>query len=956
MPAELDQYWSHIREESRGNRKSFRLGVGLFFRSVLCLFFVGPLAGFSQELNDFRFSVQDGLPSAEVYQIKQDQNNFYWIATDRGVSRFDGITFETFTTHDGLCNNTIFNIFPDQNGRIWFSGHTGCLSYYEHNAFHPYAYNDTLLKYLHGEFPNSIYVDRNRNVYINGSYYSFVVDSLGNLTPQAETSTAFNTLSLNWDIGEEHVQRSMTSGDLIDHVKWVKGNDTLYYDLDGQRVEVHNTSSLDVISHDSAIIVAADTVVFILTPNGNVSSVRLTDVITNGLYLDKNNSLWVGTYDGCYEFKNMDLTSKPVRHFKGLPISSIYVDQEKGHWFSTLNDGLRYIPHRPNRFIEIPKTFKDQFFNYVFLSNGGIYIASSTGQVLKLKDAHFEPSHLFHQLLDVIYDSEREEVLLFSTFSTYKWNNKGEVLDLGYLGHNGYIDKSGRYIFFNRGGLGDRHLWVVQTQNLDTLHRVPKTSFAGGLNSSSSKSGLFLSSVKSTFRWDYKTEKLTDMKLVNPYFNNRIFEQKQFYEFNLFTSAGQGVLLYKEDHNYEIGTKHGLISDYCDELFIDENVVWLGSGNGLSKVTFDPQNRSSYKITNYTSGSGLKTNEIRGICRFKDVMLILNPTGLNLIPVQDRMEQYPLPKAAITRVSRVGDNENLLPDQKLKYNENNITVWYGASTVRFRNELLFECLLIGSDTQRFLTTNREIRFFDLAPGNYSFSVRSSLKHGGQTGVEDHFSFEVIPAFWQTSWFKVLLAALLVFLSVGISYYVINQRRKKVNLLRLNEISELKAEVANEKLEREKLATRHLKESFDSKNREMVSLTMMIGEKNAVLQAVRNKIKMLRSTSRSERSKSIQELLSVITQSGAKEKNWDTFLQHFNTVHPKFIDNLRSNYPDLTSGELKYCAYIKINLSNKDVASLLNVTPKAVDMAKYRIRKKMGLKAEERLSTFLFNRS
>ena len=84
-----------------------------------------------------KYTVDDGLPGNEIYDIIQDSKGFIWVATSNGVARFDGNRFEKFTVENGLPDNEILKITEDFKGRIWFTSFTGPLSYYDgtvHNA------------------------------------------------------------------------------------------------------------------------------------------------------------------------------------------------------------------------------------------------------------------------------------------------------------------------------------------------------------------------------------------------------------------------------------------------------------------------------------------------------------------------------------------------------------------------------------------------------------------------------------------------------------------------------------------------------------------------------------------------------------------------------------------------------------------------------------------------------
>lgn len=74
----------------------------------------------AQEFSRIHYDIKDGLPSTTVYDITQDKDGFIWLATENGLSKFDGIHFKTFTTRDGLPDNAILKVHGDKKGRVYF--------------------------------------------------------------------------------------------------------------------------------------------------------------------------------------------------------------------------------------------------------------------------------------------------------------------------------------------------------------------------------------------------------------------------------------------------------------------------------------------------------------------------------------------------------------------------------------------------------------------------------------------------------------------------------------------------------------------------------------------------------------------------------------------------------------------------------------------------------------------
>src|SRR4051812_11505488 len=112
--------------------------------SFLSLFLLLILQSSAQQLQPAfkHFTTDDGLPSSETYRIRQDRKGFIWIATDKGVSRYDGYSFQNFSLKDGLPDNSVLNIIEDLSGRIWFIPMSLKLSYWDGDKIVSYKYNN----------------------------------------------------------------------------------------------------------------------------------------------------------------------------------------------------------------------------------------------------------------------------------------------------------------------------------------------------------------------------------------------------------------------------------------------------------------------------------------------------------------------------------------------------------------------------------------------------------------------------------------------------------------------------------------------------------------------------------------------------------------------------------------------------------------------------------------------
>ena len=133
--------------------------------SILIVYFLFQTILFAQIPGFTQFNNNNGLPSNTVYDISQDENGFIWIATDYGLSRFDGLSFKNFTIADGLPDNEILYFFKDSKQRIWLVGFNGKLGYLQNNKFYNSS-NQSFLKDLNfNTFVSDIFEDSKNNIW-----------------------------------------------------------------------------------------------------------------------------------------------------------------------------------------------------------------------------------------------------------------------------------------------------------------------------------------------------------------------------------------------------------------------------------------------------------------------------------------------------------------------------------------------------------------------------------------------------------------------------------------------------------------------------------------------------------------------------------------------------------------------------------------------------------------------
>ena len=141
--------------------------------------------------------------------------------------------------------------------------------------------------------------------------------------------------------------------------------------------------------------------------------------------------------------------------------------------------------------------------------------------------------------------------------------------------------------------------------------------------------------------------------------------------------------------------------------------------------------------------------------------------------------------------------------------------------------------------------------------------------------------------------------------------------------------------------------------IDLKNRELTSYASTSAQKSQFLKELIIELENVPFESNETKLQSTS-IIRKIKSEVNNEDEWQKFKVHFENVHPTFFEKLKKEFPKLTANDLKQCAFVKMNLSNKEVALLLNITPKSVKMNRYRLKKKLSLEKDEALDSFLHN--
>ena len=139
----------------------------------------------------------------------------------------------------------------------------------------------------------------------------------------------------------------------------------------------------------------------------------------------------------------------------------------------------------------------------------------------------------------------------------------------------------------------------------------------------------------------------------------------------------------------------------------------------------------------------------------------------------------------------------------------------------------------------------------------------------------------------------------------------------------------------------------LEDQFSQKKKELANTLLHLNKNVELLIEVKEQL--AQSTSGGE---AFRDIIKKIDENLTDEDSWQLLEDAFNNVDQEFLSKLKTEFTELSPSELKLCVYLRLNLSTKEIATLLNITPKSVEIKRYRLRKKLNLGGEDHLQDFI----
>jgi DNA-binding CsgD family transcriptional regulator len=314
---------------------------------------------------------------------------------------------------------------------------------------------------------------------------------------------------------------------------------------------------------------------------------------------------------------------------------------------------------------------------------------------------------------------------------------------------------------------------------------------------------------------------------------------------------------------------------------------------------------------------------------------------LNLSRFKEGIASFQLPRP---RIHNLQNTNAYLPldaeEIKLTYKDSRHLSFEVAT-----NKLLtarYHYVLQGPADLEASSEDGVLQFQNLPYGDYNLEV-ATISADGTRSEPASLAFTIGPPWYLSRGIQFIYFLLLVLTVLAIRWYNRAKLYKKQRLIKLEMQQEHERSIAQ--LEKEKMA-REIRE----KQNELASTALNIAKKNELMLDIKSLL--LINKDKFDNQQRYRAFMKKLNSSINDTQDWKSFEVNFNALHEDFFENLLGKYPDLTPKDLKLCAYLKMNLSSKEIAPLMGITTRGVEIHRYRLRKKLDLDSNQNITNFL----
>lgn len=662
------------------------------------------------------------------------------------------------------------------------------------------------------------------------------------------------------------------------------------------------------------------------------------------LYFDLDDDLWVGLDNGidCIHLNSPILSLCESRTI-GSGYSACF---HEGYLYLGTNQGLycaktdrlikekeldiRLIPGTEGQVWSIRKIQEDVFCN----SDNGLFLLNH-GKVEKIQG--------IWGVWNIMPINENKDVLIAGTYSGLcilkrtngKWRFANRV--------DGFTRSSKTMLTEN----AHNGIWIANSEQgvcrlriSDDLTRAEDIKnynseifpVQGNICMNRIDNTIVLTSVNGLFKYNQFTDSLENYKELEDFLDGRTHYTylKQDENRNIWYTANGTLKLTRyhpkekkyEKNKYESYLRNSLIEDFEDICFYSKNEILIGTEDGFSLIDAKPTDHA------------------------------LHPMNLQIRRVYNTSYQDSL----IYGKSYAPQTEKIA----LPYSHNSLRIEYSANVYNPQQSVVYSWRLLGDDKEEWSEYNRQTTkdFTHLSEGRYTFEVRA-ITNSSLEPVMTSLSFVILPPWYRSIWAYIAYAILFMLFLYSIRKRVQESRKllilqkeqeilqKELEFKRENEIKDQKIDLLKEE---------NLKSELKHKTAELVNSSLNLTRKNEMLREIKKDVLSMGNSINdadlvSLRRKNLR-LINKIDVNLEHDSDIDNFQTNFDSLHHDFISLLEQQFPGLSKKEKMLCVYIRMNMISKEIAPLINMSVRGVEITRYRLRKKLNLAEKDNLYEFL----
>ena len=640
------------------------------------------------------------------------------------------------------------------------------------------------------------------------------------------------------------------------------------------------------------------------------------------VFEDKDKNIWLGLDDGLSVI-NLDSPVNVYNDIQGI-IGTVYTSLIfQDNLYVGTNQGLFYKPYNSNKKLQIVTNTQGQVWCLKVIDNT-LFCGHNSGTFVVANDSAVKISD-FPGTWDIKKVSANQNILIQGNYNglsilekannKWKFRNKIEGFNI-----------SSRFVEF----ISENELII--NHEYDGIFKLKLNAEFTKVENEIKFKPFGVESSLVTYN-----DKILHSSSLGVY---QFQKSKNKFEKDSLLSS----LLYKKEDPIE----GNLIIDNKNNLwgFSDRNIVFLkydAISNKPKRIDIPVQKafRSSNSVSGFANLNYLKD----------EIYLIGNTNGfttLNLEKLKTRDYKISINSSYKQELNAPKEQLTLIKSNKLKSNQNNLFFTFSVPEFYKNIEVTYAHRLKGyNDEWSSWSDESNVTYENLPFGNYTFEVKARIGNviSENTAV---YSFEIDPPFHFSNLAFVLysICLLLLFISIHSIYKFYHKKQTRL-LVKKNQhqVTQLQLEKDKEIM---KLKNEKLQNEIDSKTRELSVSTMSIIKKNEILNTIKNELADIKDDQK------LKPVIKIINKNLTNTGDWKMFEEAFNNADRDFLKKIKEIHSNLTPNDLRLCAYLRLNLSSKELARLLSISIKSVEIKRHRLRKKMELPHETNLVDYILS--